>query len=424
MPKTLLNISSTDRIQGTTTNFKVNLGNNGRLHNLKSLSLESLEINNSFYNVDDDWMLKFGFIHNPESPNSRIFFNSIYENTLNSSINFTFRPDAIGGTHTATVYITVNQGYTDPELLTEIKNKINTYLNTHYGTTNVVYTDYNIFSGSGINTVYNFYGVASGSLLNFIHIDASLTIHMRDLENNPISSRFKMAAVKHYYTSGQTTYEQLQKLEPYYINISNNRKIIIIYDREEFKGDVFPNGFYSMSLLTTKLNTTINGKFVEAGHPSNTLVYSYDTTTLLSSLSVALAYQNLSSIVFINNLASRNLGVETFEPNIIPFIFDAISGTRLIEMNSYETLYLHCPELPSISIDSKGRFNSVICKIPIGMAQFGYNLFYRNTSDTLLTFDERGMSDLSVLTFFITDNEGNQVNNNGLDWTMSFVMET
>jgi hypothetical protein len=251
--------------------------------------------------------------------------------------------------------------------------------------------------------------------INIVETPNSLTDYFSNITNfnNGASYKFPKSII---LWNGTTTYENWKSIQSDYPPTN-------IYTYE-----VFPSGGnYNASELINTLNSSFETTSLSFNLPSNSLVFSASQNTYKSSL-IFVPFINSESRMYTSSLCNiRDLGYNLLKYDM-PLTTANISSDGLININGNEYIFLNCP-LFNISISTKNNGNSInsccFAKLPIGSVPLGHTYFYKNTSDTLLTFSDNGFSDINILNFFLTDqNLEPTINLNGVDWSMTFIIYT
>ena len=396
----MLHLHSKDRISGTSNNFDISVGDNPRLHNIKAISLESVEMVNSVYNIPSTWNFKTAFVKHPSQ-------DTFIINGKNT-IHFTYQRSSSHPIIPLTASIIGNQSYSR----TAFENALRATM-TNALTSNGIIDTLDVFAGF---TSYEIVVVVTfeTARINIVATPGSLSDYFTNIQNDEDSS-FKFPKARVFWSLPATPFEDWKSIQNDYPNG------IYIYEASPTPGN------YNAGSLVQSLNTSFQATSTAYNLPSNSLQLTASETTFKTSLYFEPSFlEGASGWRMYTSSSSRGVKEMGFTQAQYEMpLTGSITGSGLINVNSHEIVYLHCPTLPPMSILSHngGITDSTIAKIHLGAVPIGHTFYYKNGSDSLMTF-ENSYSDITVLNFFLTDENLEPIDLNGVDWSMTFIIYT
>jgi hypothetical protein len=269
-----------------------------------------------------------------------------------------------------------------------------------------------------INNYYHEWNVRcvfEDSRLQIVYVSNSLSDYLYD-NRNTNSATFRFPKSNIYWNRNSVTYDDWK-------SISNQYDGIYVYDTNTY----VTAGNYNAGSLSTAINSAFQIISNSYNIPQNSLELSLFESTFKSQLFFAPANSNPGNgwrIYFKNNKSVSEMGF-SLSATYYTLTSGTIQSNSLVNVNGAEIIYLNCPTFPSMSISSHkgGTNNSCICKLNLGSVPIGHTFYYKNSSDSLLTFDDN-YSDITTLNFFLSDINGNEIDLNNIDWTMTFLIYT
>ena len=180
---------------------------------------------------------------------------------------------------------------------------------------------------------------------------------------------------------------------------------------------VIPVGNYTASSLSSVLQASliqqsIENNIIPAGFGPSTFTVSYDSNTYkyTITLSTSVTY---SAVVNPKSPLGYVLGFRSLKFSTAP-----ISDT-LIDMRGAHVVYIHSNIIPVNTHTTDYKQHHILTKIQLDKP-LGDTIFYSSRYENS---DKWTGTDISLINISLRDHNGNVLDNNNMDWTLSLVVE-
>lgn len=389
--KRLLNISSSDRIGGTTSDFVVSLGS--LIGQPKGISLYSVEINNSFYNIheyNNKLSLKLG-----QSPNlNPATATSGYYNTEGGTAGFVYEFDVV---------ITPGQ-YSIDELLVEVNSQLNTMVTTR-GYDSFTNQTFKLGTSNRFQFMWRMIGSTSEQLVDVVlpsdyfytHISlgAALTAAIKSqtigIEIYQLNYESTLSKMFFRVANGKSNYEF--KLLP--------SSMVNMFRYTNFNWTGTTAGFLSNSLRPALSNVEFGFVLDTRLYKTKLILKTNGTTT--TSNGIYATKNSLGDVLGFNGETWLTTGSVT---------------PKLVDLRGNNVIYIWSNIATNSATGSNGNAIHLLGKIQI-IEKLGNTIFYRQYSPELETFPiDYPISSVSIS---CRDGSGRLVTNGDLDWSLSVM---
>ena len=206
-----------------------------------------------------------------------------------------------------------------------------------------------------------------------------------------------------------------------------------------------PNTFYNVNTFDNSLNILTDAMTVSValpvgyynlttGSPNNivdslrTLIQVIDPNLTItynpSTYKISITHATLNITVLAGTL-NESLGYPTTgQGSLINSTEEAIN---IVDLRGVTEVFVHLSFIENghFLTESRDNLNSslnedVICRIPI-TSEFGFTSHWENNEEELLSVDMTGARNISYFRIYLTDEDNNILDTNGLNWTFHFV---
>ena len=197
----------------------------------------------------------------------------------------------------------------------------------------------------------------------------------------------------------------------YNVNVSNNRLVVKVYDDAvrttllETLDVLLSPGYYTISTFNASLKLLLDGA-TGLGH-----IYTSVQNTITGKLTLSndRGFIDLDLTLSLLNMLSGHL-VNPVNAT------QALLGSRLVDLRGVVNLSI-LTNLSTHSLNNSGDHNNKFISVPMNKA-FGETVFYEPPNAQFYEFN----SNLNELRIQLVDENNKQVDLNGFDWKVSFVL--
>lgn len=209
-------------------------------------------------------------------------------------------------------------------------------------------------------------------------------------------------------------------------NVVNHLKEVKSVSLEKM---IIPNTFYTVNAQNKNLELKLNGVAktytLTEGYYSSITQLKAELDSKLTVDAMTSSYDAVATKFTLDH-ATSTIQI-TADNQLLGFrAMDAV-GTNsqlaqsLPDMRGQSALYVHCDFVNNHFIDSSRLIKSdVLAVVNVGNINFGETIYYESRS-SILEIDLRGR-DISSFRIYLTDSQGNILNNNNMDWTATLLV--
>ena len=183
-----------------------------------------------------------------------------------------------------------------------------------------------------------------------------------------------------------------------------------------------PNGNYSaldfVSIFNTLYNNVTNPVVLSAAYNAQNNTFSFIATLVNGSSLVSLSVSSAPTTIF--GLSGSTITSNTVLINAQALQYISVSSDVGVDLAGTRAVFVKCLSIHTPGFDSRSKYSGTnLARIPISQEPFGI-VFWDNRTGFKSMCSLKNVSSLEIQ---ITDEDGNLVDFNSIDWTMTLQLD-